>query len=127
MSQQEMTKRIIRAMQNPYVNIFCHPTGRLIGRRAGYQIDIDEIIKAAKKYGVALEIDSFPDRLDLQDVYIRKAVSAGVKLVIDSDAHDTTHLEFIKFGIGQARRGWARKSDILNTKSVDELLKRLKR
>ncbi len=126
MTREEMTARIVKAMQNPYLNILIHPTGRIIGRREGYQIDIDEIIRAAKKYGVALEIDAYPNRLDLKDEYIRKAVSAGVKLVIDTDSHAPEHLQFIKYGIAQARRGWAKKSDILNTLPAEKLLKALK-
>jgi DNA polymerase (family X) len=126
MPREEMTARIIKAMQNPYLNILIHPTGRIINRREGYRIDIDKIIAAAKKYGVALEIDAYPNRLDLKDEYIRKAVKAGVKLVIDTDSHDPSHLQFMKYGIAQARRGWAKKSDILNTKSATELLKALK-
>ncbi|MBU4421750.1 DNA polymerase/3'-5' exonuclease PolX [Candidatus Parcubacteria bacterium] len=127
MSKQEMTKRIIRAMQNPYLNILFHPTGRIIGRRPGYEIDIDEIINAAKKYGVVLEVDAYPNRLDLKDEYIRKAVKAGVMLSIDTDSHDKSHLKYMHLGIGQARRGWAKKSNILNTKSANELIKTLKK
>ncbi|PIR66847.1 MAG: DNA polymerase III [Parcubacteria group bacterium CG10_big_fil_rev_8_21_14_0_10_36_14] len=127
MSNAEMTKRIIHAMQNPYLNILFHPTGRVIGRRPGYELDIDEIIKAAKKYGVILEIDAHANRLDLKDEYIKKAVKAGIKLSIDTDAHNEKHLEYMRLGIGQARRGWAKKSDIINTKSADELLKMLKK
>ncbi len=126
MSREEMMARIIKAMQNPHLNILIHPTGRIINRREGYQIDIDEIIKAAKKYGVALEIDAYPNRLDLKDEYIRKAVQAGVKLVIDTDSHAPEHLQFMKYGIAQARRGWAEKSDILNTLPAEKLLKALK-
>lgn len=127
MPRDQMTKRIIRAIENPYVNIIFHPTGRRIGRRPGYELDWEKIFTACKKYGVALEIDSYPNRLDLRDEHIKKAINAGVKLTIDTDAHDKNHLKYIKFGIAQARRGWARKSDILNTKSADELLKTLKR
>ena len=122
MSRVEMTARIIKAMQNPYLNILFHPTGRILGRREGYQIDIDAVIAAAKKYGVALEIDAYPNRLDLRDEHIRKAVEAGIKLVIDTDSHSPAHLQFMKFGIAQARRGWAKKTDILNTLPADKLL-----
>jgi DNA polymerase (family 10) len=88
---------------------------------------MDAIIAAAKKYGVILEVDAFPSRLDLKDIYIRKAVASGVKLVIDTDAHDKSHLHFMKYGIGQARRGWAKKSDILNAKSPADLIKAIKK
>lgn len=127
MMREEMTARIVKAMQNPYLNILFHPTGRIINRRKGYEIDIDEIIKAAKKYGVALEIDAYPNRLDLKDEYIRKAVQAGVKLVIDTDSHAPEHLQFMKYGIAQARRGWAKKSDILNTLPAEKLIQTLKK
>ena len=126
MTRSEMTERIVRAMQNPYLNILFHPTGRIIGRRPAYQIDIGAVIAAAIKYGVALEINAYPNRLDLKDEYIRKAVEAGAKLVIDTDAHDASHLAFMKYGVAQARRGWAKKTDILNTGSADELLKSLR-
>lgn len=126
MSREEMTARIVRAMQNPHLNILIHPTGRIINRREGYQIDIDDIIAAAKKYGVVLEIDAYPNRLDLRDDHIRKCIKAGIKLVIDTDSHDPSHLQFMKYGIAQARRGWAKKSDILNTLPAEKLLKILK-
>lgn len=126
MGKSEMTARIIKAMQNPYVNILFHPTGRIIKQRPSYEVDMDEIIKAAKKYGVALEIDAFPDRLDLNDSNIKKAINAGVKLVIDTDAHSPSHLSFLNLGVAQARRGWAEKSDILNTLPADKFLKAIK-
>lgn len=127
LSRKEQTARIIRAMKNKNVDIIFHPTGRIIGRRQPYDIDIDEIIKAAKETGTILEIDAFPDRLDLKDEYIRKAVEAGVKLAIDSDAHSAGHIHYLEYGIAQARRGWAEKKDIINARSVGELLKMLKK
>jgi len=122
MTKEQMTERIIRAMKNPNVNIISHPTGRLINRRDEYQIDFDKILKAAKEYQVALEINSFPDRLDLNDKNIRKAVAAGVKMVINTDSHHRDHLRFIDFGIAQARRGWATKKDIINSWKLEKLL-----
>jgi len=122
MTKEQMTKRIIRAMKNPNVNIISHLTGRLINRRDEYQIDFDKILKAAKEYQVALEINSFPDRLDLNDKNIRKAVAAGVKMVINTDSHHRDHLRFIDFGIAQARRGWATKKDIINSWKLEKLL-----
>ena len=124
--KDRQTKRIIKAMENPNVDILFHPTGRIINRRKAYDVDIDEIIKTAKKTGTVLEIDAFPDRLDLKDEYARKAVEAGVKLVIDSDAHSINHLHYLEFGVATARRGWARKSDVVNTKPLKEFLKMLK-
>jgi len=121
-NERVMTNRIIKAMQNPYVNILFHPTGRILGRRPEYAINIDEIIKAAKKFNVALELDCYPDRMDLKDTNVRKAVAAGVKIVIDTDAHHIDHLKYISLGEAQARRGWAKKSDVINTLPVNKVL-----
>ncbi|MBI4050477.1 MAG: DNA polymerase/3'-5' exonuclease PolX [Candidatus Doudnabacteria bacterium] len=123
MSRADMTKRIVRALSNPNVDIFFHPTTRIINRRAPIDFDFDEILKVCRKNKVALEIDAYPDRMDIHDTLIRKAVGAGVKLVIDTDAHNPAHLNFIYLGEAQARRGWATKNDVLNTRSWRELLK----
>jgi DNA polymerase (family 10) len=109
------TERIKKAMANPHVDCIFHPTGRVINRRPAYEVDIDEIIDYAKKTGTILEIDAYPDRLDLKDEHIKKCVEKGVKMVIDSDAHSVLHLGFLDLGVSQARRGWATKEDILNT------------
>lgn len=122
-SKEKMTNRIIRAMLNPQVDIISHLTGRLINRRPEYEIDLEKILKIAKKTGTILEINAFPERLDLKDVNIRKAVEKGVKLIIGSDAHHKEQLVFMRFGIAQARRGWATKKDIINTYPLTELLK----
>ncbi|NKE73230.1 DNA polymerase/3'-5' exonuclease PolX [Candidatus Manganitrophus noduliformans] len=124
--REEMTRRVIRAMKNPHADILFHPTGRRIQRREPVDIDIDAVIQTAKETGTVLEIDAYPDRLDLKDEHIRKAVEAGVKLVIDSDAHHIRHLSHLHFGIGMARRGWAERSDILNTLGRNEFLESLK-
>lgn len=127
-SREEMTRRLIRAMENPHADILFHPTGRLLGKRPACDIDIDALVAAAKRTGTALEIDAFPERLDLRDDYVRKAVEAGVPLVIDSDAHNVSHLRFIDdFGITVARRGWASGSDVLNTLPAEQFLARLGR
>ncbi|MFQ5918181.1 MAG: DNA polymerase/3'-5' exonuclease PolX [Candidatus Binatia bacterium] len=125
--RREMTERIKRAMRNPHADILFHPTGRVIQKREPYDVDMDEIIKTAKETGTVLEVDAYPDRLDLKDEHVRKAVEAGVKLVIDSDAHSVNHVRFLEFGVAQARRGWAQKKDILNTLPQGEFLKSLKR
>lgn len=122
----EQTARIIKAMKNKHADILFHPTGRLIQKREPYDVDVEEIIKVAKKTGTILEIDADPYRLDLKDEYIRKAVEAGVKLAIDTDAHSKNSFHYLEFGIGQARRGWAKKSDIINTRPWPEMLKLLK-
>jgi DNA polymerase (family 10) len=125
LSRQETTRRVIRAMENPHVDVLFHPTGRALGRRAPVALDIDAVIEAARRTGTVLEIDAIPDRLDLKDDHVRKAVEAGVALAIDSDAHDPSHLGFCdEYGLTVARRGWARKRDVLNTLPVDRLLAR---
>ena len=125
--KREMTERIVRAMRNPHADILFHPTGRVIQKREPYDVDMDALIKTAKETGTVLEIDAYPDRLDLKDGHIRKAVEAGVKLVIDSDAHSVNHMRFLEFGVAQARRGWAEKKDVINTRPLKEFLKCLKR
>ncbi len=126
MPEADMTARIIRAMENPNVDIIFHPTGRIIKRREPYKLDMDKIIKTAKKTKTVLEIDAYPDRLDLKDEHVRKAVGEGVKLAIDSDAHSAGHFKFLEFGIAQARRGWCEKKDVINTRPWQEMLKLLK-
>lgn len=123
MEKEKMTERIIRAMKNPNIDIISHPTGRIIKRRDEYQIDFEKILRAAKEFGVILEINSYPERLDLKDSYIRRAKEAGVKMIINTDSHRKDQLRFIEFGIAQARRGWAEKKDIINTQPLNKLLK----
>jgi DNA polymerase (family 10) len=120
------TERLIKTAQNPSVDIIFHPTGRRINKREGYAVNMKKLIDVVKDTDTVLEIDAHYDRLDLKDDYIRMAVENSIKLVIDSDAHHPVHFDFLKFGIGQARRGWAKQSDILNTLSVDALLKSFK-
>jgi DNA polymerase (family 10) len=116
------TERLIKAAQNPSIDIIFHPTGRLINKREGYPVNMEKLIDVAKDTDTVLEIDAHYDRLDLKDEYIRMAVENNIKLVIDSDAHHSVHFAFLKLGIGQARRGWAKQSDILNTLPMDTLL-----
>lgn len=120
------TDRLIKAAQNPSVDVIFHPTGRLINKREGYQVNMEKLINAAMDTGTILEIDAHYNRLDLKDDYARMAVQKDVKLVIDSDAHHPIHFEFLRFGIAQARRGWATQSNVLNTLPVYELLRNLK-
>ncbi len=127
MSKEEMTERIIRAMKNPHVDIISHPTGRLIQKRDEYEIDLDKILRVAKETGTVLEINSYPERLDLNDINIKKAKEMGVKMVINTDAHHIDQMRFIEFGIAQARRGWAEKKDIVNCWPLETLLKYLKK
>ena len=120
------TERLIKVAKNQSVDIIFHPTGRLINKRAGYPVDVKKVIDAASDTQTVLEIDAHYDRLDLKDDYVRMAVESDVKLVIDSDAHHPIHYSFLTFGIGQARRGWARQLDILNTLPAYKLLSALK-
>ncbi len=126
MAKEEMTERIIRAMKNPNVDVISHPTGRVLNYRDEYQVDFDKILKAAKSTKTILEINASPYRLDLKDINIKKAKELGVKMIINTDAHHIDQMEFIKYGIAQARRGWAEKKDIINTFSLSKLLKYFK-
>ncbi|HZB82930.1 MAG TPA: DNA polymerase/3'-5' exonuclease PolX [Rubrobacteraceae bacterium] len=114
MGEDAMTERIMRAMNNPYVRTIGHPTGRILNRRDPYAVDVSRLIQEAKTTNTALELNSYPDRLDLAVPYVREAVDAGVRITIDTDAHDTTALSFIKFGITQARRAWVEKASVIN-------------
>ncbi|PIS28168.1 DNA polymerase III [Candidatus Saganbacteria bacterium CG08_land_8_20_14_0_20_45_16] len=122
MPKEKMTQRIVTALSNPLVKIFCHPTGRLIGQREGYEVDLEKVLPAAQKYNVAIEINAHPQRLDLTDVYCQRAKELGVKMVISTDAHSTDQLELMKYGVMVARRGWLEKKDIVNTQAVRDLL-----
>ncbi len=126
MSRKEMTERIIKAMKNPNADILFHPTGRIINRRPPYQLDIEKIIRVAKQTKTVLEINANPARLDLKDEYIKMVKKAGVKMSISSDAHKCSQLEYLEFGIAQARRGWAEKKDIINAWPLEKMLKMLK-
>lgn len=126
MTEKDMTERIIRAMKNPHVDILFHPTGRLIHKRDAYRVNMAAIIQEAKKSNVILEINASPERLDLKDTDIRDAVEEGVTFAVDSDAHHRDHYRFLRYGIAQARRGWAEKKDIANTLPCNAFLKRRK-
>ena len=126
MTKSEMTERIIKAMRNPNIDIISHLTGRIIKYRDEYQIDFDKILEVAKETETILEINSSPDRLDLKDTNIKKAKEMGVKMIINTDSHQKEQMTQIEYGIGQARRGWAEKEDIVNTQSLDKLLKYFK-
>lgn len=124
--RREQTRRLLRAIENPDVDIIFHPTCRLINQRPEIELDIDAIVAAAKRTGTVLEIDAFPDRLDLRDEYVKKCVAAGVGLAIDSDAHAPEHFALLQFGIAQARRGWASRADVVNAWPLRNMRKRLK-
>ena len=126
LSEEIQTERLVKAAQNPSVDIIFHPTGRIINKRDGYPVNMSKLLSIAMETNTVLEIDAHYNRLDLNDEFIRMAIDEGVKMVIDSDAHHPLHFAFLKFGIAQARRGWADRSDVLNTLPVNDLLKNLK-
>jgi DNA polymerase (family 10) len=114
-------------MDNRHFHMLAHPTGRLLGERDPYDLDLERVMRAAAERGCCLEINAHPDRLDLDDVHCKMAKDMGLKLSIATDAHFTSHLGFMRFGIDQARRGWLEKEDVLNTRPVEEMLKLLRR
>lgn len=122
----KQTERVVRAMDNRYFNILAHPTGRLIGQREPYALNLERVIEAARDRGRVLEINSQPDRMDLSSVYARLAKKMGVRLAISTDAHSNNDLAFMRFGVAVARRGWLERDDIINTRGVDEVKKLLK-
>jgi DNA polymerase (family 10) len=123
---EEMTARVLRAIENPYVRVLGHPTGRMLLRREGYQIDVARVLKAAARAGVAVEHNANPNRLDLSDRDLRMAKEAGCKIVVNTDAHHTSEMENMRYGIRQLRRAWLTKADVLNTLEADEFLKNLR-
>jgi DNA polymerase (family 10) len=114
-TRKKLTRRIVRACENPYVNIIGHPTARIIGKRPGIDADLDAIFAACARTGTALEINAHPDRLDLRDEDILRASRHGVKFAVDSDAHSVLHLANMRYGVGTAQRGWLTKDDVINT------------
>ena len=125
-TKEQLTSRIVAAMKNPYVSIIAHPTGRLIGERDAYEIDMEKILKTAKETCTAMEINAYPLRLDLSDIYAKKARELGIPIVISTDAHVTTQFSFMSYGVSIARRSWLEKEDVANTLEVKQLLKELK-
>jgi len=119
----KMTKRIIQAFENPYLHIFAHPTGRLLGARDPYEVDMDELIEAAKKFGKVLEINAYFERLDLDDILCRKAKEMGIQVAISTDSHHPDQMWMMSLGVAVAKRGWLEKKDVLNTLSLKEILK----
>jgi DNA polymerase (family 10) len=124
---KQMTDRLLRAIENPHVSIIGHPTGRILLRRDAYEYDMDAVLKAAARHKVAMELNSYPDRLDLCDRHLRQARELGVRIVINTDSHHTSHLEKIKYGILQARRAWLIKADVLNALPPDDFARAMKK
>jgi DNA polymerase (family 10) len=123
MNQKETTKRIIKAMENKHVNFLAHPTCRILGKRKAIQCDLEKIFTNAVGNNTYLEINSFPDRLDLNDINVKFAKEIGVKFVIGTDSHNVNHLNYMKFGVATARRGWLEKNDVINTSSLKNIEK----
>jgi DNA polymerase (family 10) len=121
------TERILRALDHPSVTLLAHPSGRLIGEREPYDVDMGAVIRKAATLGVHLEIDAHPERLDLADTWCRMCRDEGVLLAIDSDAHSAREFANLAYGVGQARRGWLRRDDVLNTRPLAQLVPRLHR
>jgi DNA polymerase (family 10) len=125
--REQATKRLLAAIHNPHVDIIAHPTNRLLPDREGADLDMDAVLKAAAETGTALEINANPRRLDLEDIYARRAVEMGIKLVIDTDAHHPSHMDFLPFGVATARRGWVTAKDVINTWTPKQIQAWLKR
>lgn len=126
-SREQMTKRLVSAMRNPYVSVIAHPTGRLIGERDPYDVDMHEVLRVARESRTAIEINAYPLRLDLNDAYARMAKEMGVRLVISTDTHIANQFDYMEYGASIARRGWLEKNDVLNTMDYHSLLKALKK
>ncbi len=124
--KEQMTERMLKALENPYVRILGHPTGRLLLRRDGYEMDLAAVLKQAAKLGVAIEHNAYPDRLDLCDVHLRQAKEAGAKIVINTDSHHISHLDNMRYGVLQLKRAWLESGDVLNTLPVDQFLASLR-
>jgi DNA polymerase (family 10) len=124
-SREQQTKRMVSAMRNPYVSVIAHPTGRLIGERDPYDVDMNEVLKTAKETGTAIEINAYPLRLDLNDVYAKMAKEMGARIVISTDTHVISQFNYMIYGVSIARRGWLEKNDVLNTMHYGALMKAL--
>lgn len=123
---EEMTERVLRAIENPFVRILGHPTGRLLLRREPYALDLEAVLRRAAELGVAVEHNAYPDRLDLNDRNLRRAKELGCRIVVNTDSHHTSHLEKMRYGIRQLRRAWLRAEDVLNTLGADDLLQQMR-
>ncbi len=126
LGREEMTERLLAAIENPYTQIIAHPTGRLVLRRDPFDYEMEKILEAAKEHGVAMECNAYPDRLDLKDVHLRMAKEQGVKIVISTDSHTAANLKFMKYGVITARRAWIEKNEVINTFPTAEFLAALR-
>jgi DNA polymerase (family 10) len=124
--EEAMTERIVRAMNTPHVRVIGHPTGRILERRDPYEVDVSRLIREAAATNTVLELNSYPDRLDLAVPYVREAVEAGVRISIDTDAHDESALSLIRYGVSQARRAWVTRDRTINCMPLEDFEKYLK-
>ncbi len=125
--EKQITQRIVSALKHPLVHAISHPTGRIIGEREPYAVNMDEVLRTAKEYGKALEINAYYKRLDLNDIYVKACIEMGIPLIIGTDAHMIDQMEYLKFGLFVARRGWCEKKNLLNTLTYEEFMEWLKR
>jgi DNA polymerase (family 10) len=121
-----MTDRMLACIENPYAQIIGHPTGRRLLVRDSFDYDMEKVLDACAKHGVAMECNSYPERLDLRDVYLRMCKERGVKVVISTDSHNTLHLSYIRYGVTMSRRAWLEKANVINTLPVDQFLAALR-
>jgi DNA polymerase (family 10) len=124
--KEQMTERLLKALENPYIRILGHLTGRLLLRRDSYDMDLTAVLKRAASAGVAVEHNAYPDRLDLCDIDLRRARELGCKVVISTDSHQISHLDAMRYGVRQLRRAWLTKADVLNTRPVGDFLAALR-
>jgi DNA polymerase (family 10) len=122
MDKEQMTKRILAGLAHPKAKILTHPTGRLLGQRPGYEVDFEEIFAFCKRQKKAIEINAWPQRLDLPDSLVRQAAKEGIKFTIDTDSHATSQMDMMRFGVAVARRGWCTKDDILTTMPYNKFI-----
>jgi DNA polymerase (family 10) len=127
MDKDQMTKRVLKGLRHPKAKILAHPTGKLFNERPGYELDFEKVFSFCKENNKALEVNAWPQRYDLPDGLIRQALKNGVKLVIDTDSHATEHMDLMKYGVWNARRGWAKKIDVLNTLEYNNFIEWLKK
>ena len=124
--REQITQRLLHVLQNPHVDIIGHPTGRMLPNRTGADLDMEAVLTTAARFGVALEINAHPSRLDLDDIYARRAIDLGIPLSINTDAHSPTDMDLLFFGVATARRGWVTAENVINTWETERLLSWLK-
>jgi DNA polymerase (family 10) len=125
--REQITKRLVSAIKNPYVTVIAHPTGRLIGERDAYEVDMEKVFSAAKEAGKAMELNAYPLRLDINDTYAKRAKEMNIPIMINTDTHVIQQFDFMIYGVSIGRRGWLEKNDVINTLNMENLLKWLRK